>query len=1166
MKQIINVFIEGKEVELAQPLDISMTYQEQDFTNPTVVKVGYSKTLSIQGTPNNNKIFGEIWNIWRNQSYHDGDYSGVYFDPSKRASCQIYHNRDLIEDGYVKMNNISLQNNVITYNLTYYSGLADFFYSMSYDEEGRELTLADLDYVDGSGNLLDLDFPITKDTVMEAWNSLRNGHDNKWGVINFAPAYNGKPNELSTDAALINFYGDHSFPTTSVTKDGKTYTTSDGFALATLEKDYTEWEMRDLRSYLQRPVISVKGLWRAFVRKANALGWEVEMDKTFFSEDNPYYASSWMTLPQLSSLEGVGGLKYEADVQSGTINVNVPTDVMIGNLQCTTNPEMYIPVDNNVINLSNTPFGNVECNVNISLSANSNKEGDIYLSSEKTEHYYVWYDGDSQATEWDTVLPVGLGRIMVQLLAYDGNNNVIAGSSIYTFSNSTKNNEIEPGESSDFSAPSVIVDGYFKGAQRLFTMEDGQNEFTLQIAKLPKEDNVRFAIKVTVDAPNGYSTSQAYSRMTWNSSFEGYWDEEVIIPVTFMNPTFSARTEGGNVSFEEYSTTNSGTKITKQLLLQGMISPFNYILSYTKHFGLYWVKDDYCKKVYVYTRNTFYNGEIKVIDEFIDHSRGQSITPITFNSKFYDMQLETLDSDFHMKYKNSYGIPYGRQRLNTGYNFDASANDLFSGNKYKGAVMGTQSSAYFRSFRNGSYVYPSALYDGLSYQLVNGADTVDVDASMASYNYVNWNFRGGYDVFAKPSFQDINGAPIDGSSVLLFFNGFKDTKDVNGGNITFWLTDDLDKMYKLNDEHPCWLITESENDNDGHKIALALGSLPSFSRYFTNGNTILKSWDFGEPLELYVDEQSSDSSTIYSQYWRRMLTDQFNINARVLDTYVLLDRKVLGEMLRNIYYFKNTFWILNKISDYNICSYKPTKCQFIKVQDIKGYTDGQIAYTEKDPVSFNVTTNLTNASYNGPTTVKENTALQAEISIHTGYELYNALIMMENQDITAEVFNRKTGMLNIPRVTGDVSITVEARETVNGVFIDNLSVINRLQEREGLSEYISRVEIRAVYGDNISIQRDRYEWGHDYTENIEIEEPWELPNGGYTVVIDDLVVDVYNTMGEETSPGNIHVTFYIGNHEVGSYPMENGRLNNISLLIDEDNGHYDMTISLEPQG
>lgn len=195
----------------------------------------------------------------------------------------------------MQLNDISIQENNITYNITLYGGIGDFFYGLKYKEDGTEKTLADLRFFveDNSGNVLpeneELDFDVTKTLVAQSFEKDYNYGGNKLlDYIAFVPAYNGLYEDFDSGKCLINTSGSQSgiFPTTT-TEGGDTYTTYNGYGLATLEKDYTEWEMRDLRSYHQRPAIKVDKLIETICRQENS-GYNVTYDSSFFNANNPY--------------------------------------------------------------------------------------------------------------------------------------------------------------------------------------------------------------------------------------------------------------------------------------------------------------------------------------------------------------------------------------------------------------------------------------------------------------------------------------------------------------------------------------------------------------------------------------------------------------------------------------------------------------------------------------------------------------------------------------------------------------------------------------------------------------------------------------------------------------------------------------------------------------
>lgn len=248
----IRLYIANKLVDCSDELSLPMTYQLEDFNNPTLLKNNFSKTINIPGTKENNKIFGEIYKLDRMQHYEEWtgnpELNGINFDPSKRVDFQIYKDGDLFESGYMQLNDISIQDNNITYNITLYGGIGDFFYGLKYNEDGTTKTLADLRYFieDENGNVLDaateMDFEVNKEFVSTSFAKDFSVEGNTiYDTIAFIPSYNGVYEDFDSSKCLVNT----NQMATSVlpketTVDGKTYTTDNGYALATLNKDYTE--------------------------------------------------------------------------------------------------------------------------------------------------------------------------------------------------------------------------------------------------------------------------------------------------------------------------------------------------------------------------------------------------------------------------------------------------------------------------------------------------------------------------------------------------------------------------------------------------------------------------------------------------------------------------------------------------------------------------------------------------------------------------------------------------------------------------------------------------------------------------------------------------------------------------------------------------------------
>ena len=92
----VRLYINNMKVDLNDDNLILFNWQEMDTSNPTIIKNGYSKTITLIGTDTNNEIFGHFWNLERYQA-------GDSFNPSYRVPFVLYYNGAVYERGYVKL-------------------------------------------------------------------------------------------------------------------------------------------------------------------------------------------------------------------------------------------------------------------------------------------------------------------------------------------------------------------------------------------------------------------------------------------------------------------------------------------------------------------------------------------------------------------------------------------------------------------------------------------------------------------------------------------------------------------------------------------------------------------------------------------------------------------------------------------------------------------------------------------------------------------------------------------------------------------------------------------------------------------------------------------------------------------------------------------------------
>lgn len=982
MKQEIQLFIGGEEVEFSKDPQILFNYKITDNTNPTAIKNTYSKSIVLEGTQKNNAIFGNIWNLERMQYYgYDG---GTGFNHIKKTPFELYLNGELVESGYVKLDNISTKNGNTTYSFTLYGGLGSLFFSLSYgDGEGdKKKTLADLRY--GGDANLDLSFKINKKTVFDAWHTIMEDpnavykesevnrpnnylYNEKWRTINFIPAYEGIPEDFSPQKVLINTK-DNTFFHTDV--DG--YKPVNGFLLGEASEGLTMNQTRDLRSYLQRPVIRMKSIIDACCDPMNNGGWELKLDERFFNLNNPYYANTWLTLGTIR--ENLGG--GEKETLTNATLTKEESKKGVDYYRINTNADTLSEYTNIRLNFSlkfapSAPTTNTNLYLNYKYEGNTNG-----LFAERTKYYHFE------------------SAYLVQLVAYDSAGVVVAESDTqYLYSGSDagfspiydyfKDNWERDG----IPAGNVNYrDGHFTKIGNTYfwneTNKDG--EATAINFKLPS--NVPFNyLKIKVLNPyrihyltkGGLSTTESSNGRNnqgklWSNPYVYYIGNktinEAIAAGGAVKGTFDVGISDVNMISQDYESLFSDTQVNVTDILSTKNTPAEYLTGYAKMFGLYFWRDPseissepekYPKGViHLMDRSTFYDEEnIVDLSEYIDRSDEINIVPQMPTKKWLLFELEQAESEAAEEYIRTYGEVYGSKRVDTNFNFNIETEDLIDTIPYRAGIDVLEVDKYFNRWKDDKI--PSYVFNGFKYSLfkVSGTDLdskeVEVPVERNTYQPINSNDWENTDSFAKLQLHNAENESIDGENILVFLTG---NSYFNEKNNKYWLTDDTQEMVTLNEGEPCYILTHTEdtvptyslNGQVGaQKIAYAFTSLPKFQRNILGyGGIITHSLSMGEPRTTYVrDTFVNKDMSIYGKCWKKFITDIYDVNNRKLTCSVRFPERPNGMMLRRFYWFDNAIWRLNTITDWNISSYAPTKCEFVKVMDINNYKNDIIINT-----------------------------------------------------------------------------------------------------------------------------------------------------------------------------------------------------------------------------
>ena len=931
MKRGLHLYIEGNEVDLQSSPQILFNYAVDEVANPSVVKNTYSKSIELPGTERNNRIFQSIFSL---------DQAG--WNGGKKINFQIFVDNELYEEGYCRLDKVRKQLNGNSYTISLFGGLGSAFYTLSYkeDENGvsAKKTLADLVYrYEGEGSQeVDFDFVINKDTVWDAWSNVE-GWSTKWRFINFAPAYNGLPDDFDADKVLVEAAstrdsGGRGSGGPSVTESGKTYTTYGGYYLAELPREYTESEMREFRSYLQRPVVRCMEVVKACCLPENNGGYKINLDPDFFNNNNPYWYGTWCTLPMLTSFDYIGQ-KAAPDI----------TAYLGGAATALTSTE-YIE-DRNFV-FSGSVEEAMSVNVNITLKANiPGATADSYSPTAYSAAYGVNY----------------YGAVLVQLVAYDAFGRAVAGSDVKMLCSGYGSRRVSVGgrsqiytvfpelENFDWTAPYSNTyerfGGTFKKIGGDYVWTSGSDStIQLKADNIPAGSTLRLEITKIRNENSGTNTPRSlWEVVEQGGQYTQYFKKEM--------SDFTVELNSMSIKIATNETIRTDSLFTKKTVLSTDFTPADFLLDYCKLFGLMFRKHPSKKEIDILTRENFFNGGLIDAHGLIDRS-DISINPVAFNKKWYKFGLQGGLSEYGENYKKVYGGDYGDVLINVGYDFNTETEDVFKENIFRTAVQCTEKSPAYAYDTRHSTKLPFTFF-GYSYLLFEENDsedtkevevpatgTIDILSGMTNYDY--------FDRFSKVQLHTKDNSPSDGKNVLLFFDGWQDLTAPDGQDLGYYITDDVPSyMSILNDGNPCWLYTRTETDGNGNSIAKSVNACPRFGRYiiYEGSGYITKSLDFGEPQTVYIPgATSTEDGTMYSEFWKDYISDVYDKDTRVVTAKMLFNNRVTVDDLRYFYYIDGSIFRLSKISDWNMLDRGLTSVELVKVNNVDNYKSKEITY------------------------------------------------------------------------------------------------------------------------------------------------------------------------------------------------------------------------------
>jgi hypothetical protein len=924
-------------------ISILFNRQRTDYTNPTIVKNSFTKTIKLPGTKENDIIFSTLWKLDR---VIEGTQFDIVYNPSKRVPFFLLKEGNLVEQGYVKLNNITWNGKNFDYEITLYGELGNILYGLSYrenqDGDSVPVTLGDLDFGSFDG------FQITKYVILEAWRRLKTGTGSEiYDTINFAVCYDGVPkaNKFDTKKVWVSAgqpngtgadcsYGSrpckvmwkdrawayNKFPY-SITEDSVTYTTvdtmisrmdpNDHYGLFELKNDVTPLEVRDLRSYFLRPVIRLSKIFDAIGSYLSTnFGYTLDLSDPFFSTDE--YLGTWMTLSMLYEID--------PDVETGTYfsksklfsSTASPASYLISYCKCY---GIYLDVDYVTKKLVLTRLPRFFTGDIKQLKIDEGRDIKITpLSFDKSAYIFNYAAGSGQFIKQykDTYgVDYGIKRVNTgykfdsSTSAYIDNNifkqalDTIEQSIYYRYSGAVRADNL-------INYPQQLTDPANLPTYKLFNVTPSGEVSTTEAEMSPLMSYTFSgggggAVRSTI-ANSGYQ----FIDPSWIGLSKDVWQDG--FPKLQFCDDSKKGVDGKDVliRFNGFKSTQYGYLAydTKQFWGREQMTGYEYVQ--------YLLSDDDGATKEIIGKNAYYDNPQP------DQGYGGSYIEVVQELPMFTRAQYTLDYDSdHMPvciYKSFGTYTYGTQNAT----YTTSNNDYFestvsspSGNRDYvyiniNGLIKTNHKYFIASIVSSESDSYEIKLDGYDYPDIIGSTVID---------------HIGYDNSTSNRIVAASVVNSGSDGISLYQLAPLSVKDHSASWRTYGIF-----VYDLTELGLGDYITSASQGIS----YFGLGAY-RYGYDFTLDDTL----DFGVSREIYVPACIvTPNLGIYNKYWNHYISDVYSINTRVMECYCYLDN--IDTVFKEFYYYDNCLWILSKITDWSMET-KMCKAVFIKVNQKSNY-------------------------------------------------------------------------------------------------------------------------------------------------------------------------------------------------------------------------------------
>jgi hypothetical protein len=127
---ITEILIEGSRLDLFDDIGAELNFAIDDIKDFASRNTNYSKTITLPGNANNNKVFGHIYNFASANNYYVSDPTlpnvGYNFDPTKQANCKIFVNKIQVFKGVLRLLEVRINDGAVEYECVVFGELGGF--------------------------------------------------------------------------------------------------------------------------------------------------------------------------------------------------------------------------------------------------------------------------------------------------------------------------------------------------------------------------------------------------------------------------------------------------------------------------------------------------------------------------------------------------------------------------------------------------------------------------------------------------------------------------------------------------------------------------------------------------------------------------------------------------------------------------------------------------------------------------------------------------------------------------------------------------------------------------------------------------------------------------------------------------------------------------------